>query len=148
MKYVRKITIYSGADININHNPVVIFLQFRHFIRAQRQNRPKRINIKRLDNATVRVQDKNDLFNFHKKIKEFTNIQCKQCRGILKTEFRVGVEEKLKQWKEYVKAIFNDARHDQSPLGNDVNESSPDIMEEEVRRAIKLQENNKAVGPG
>lgn len=59
----------------------------------------------------------------------------------------VGAEDKRKRWEEYVKVLFNDVRPKKPPKGDAVNESSPEITKEEVIRAIRLQKNDKAVGP-
>ncbi|XP_060533833.1 uncharacterized protein LOC132706497 [Cylas formicarius] len=253
MKFIKSATTYPGADVNSDHNPVVINLQLRYFTRVQRPNKRKRIDVKKLVDPDIRakateslearlqtinnyndedveprwtvlkkalldtqeidigyvqaskkqqwmtdkilklmderrkykttdinryrelnravrsecrkakegwlaekcsemeaLQNKHDSFNLHKKIKEFTNTQRKQIRGILKdtnNKILVSVEEKIKRWKEYVETLFNDARPYQAPLDHDLNEPSPVITIEEVRRAIKIQKNDKAVGP-
>ena len=96
------------------------------------------------------LQQKYDIHNVHKKIKEVTGRNRKKHIGILKdadNQILVGPEEKLKCWKEYVTDLFNEERPNRPPLASEINEMSPNITKEEVKRAVLLQKEGKAVGP-
>lgn len=97
------------------------------------------------------LQEKHDSFNIHKKVKEMTNKRKKQLVGTLRNadnEILLGIEDKLKRWKEYVEALFDDERPNTSPeVDHILNEVGPPITKTEVAHAIKSQKNGKATGP-
>ena len=96
------------------------------------------------------LQQKYDLHNVHKKINEITGRNRKKNIGILKdadNQILVGPEEKLKCWKEYVTKLFNDERPNRPPHTSEINETSPNITKEEVKHAVLIQKDGKAVGP-
>lgn len=56
MRYVKKVTTLPGADINSDHNPVMMEIRINRFTRPNRETPPKRIDIGRLNNIEVRSQ--------------------------------------------------------------------------------------------
>lgn len=61
----------------------------------------------------------------------------------------MGIEVKLKRWKQYIEELFCDDRPD-SLLGVnfEFNEEGQVIMKDEVLLTIKTQKNTKATVPG
>lgn len=95
------------------------------------------------------LQAKHDLFNVHKKIKELGNKNRKHHTTFLRDKNNrivIGIEDKLKQWTQYVKTLFNEDRPP-TPTLEDISELGPEITTEEITRAVKLQKNRKATGP-
>ncbi|KAH1028575.1 hypothetical protein HUJ05_001920 [Dendroctonus ponderosae] len=96
------------------------------------------------------LQPKHDLHNVHKKIKEMTGSNRKKTSRILKDNNNIvlmGPDKKLKCWKEYVLKLFSDEQPAQHLQVGEINETSPGITKEEVKHAILVQKDGKAVGP-
>lgn len=55
MKYVKTVSTYPGADVDSDHNPVVMDLKLRRFVKIKRSNSPRRIDIKRLADPAIRA---------------------------------------------------------------------------------------------
>ena len=94
------------------------------------------------------LQRKHDTFHLHKKIKEFSGRRPKQSARILvnnQNEIVATVSEKLKLWEQYVQELFDDVREENHGI-TDANEG-PDILREEVVRAIRTSKSGKAAGP-
>ncbi|MBV2145676.1 MAG: hypothetical protein KTM48_03055, partial [Wolbachia endosymbiont of Pissodes strobi] len=53
----------------------------------------------------------------------------------------------MKCWKEYVTNRFSDERPEQPLQVSEINETIPNITKEEVKHAILIQKDRKAVGP-
>ena len=95
------------------------------------------------------LQEKHDSFNLHKKVKELSGLQRKRYGQILRNdnnEIILGVEDKLKRWKEYTESLFKADRENPPSPDEIINEASPEITKSEVAHAIKLQKNGKATG--
>lgn len=96
------------------------------------------------------LQKKHDLFNLHKKIKDLTQKHQKRHLSILKDDnnkILVGIVDKLNQWRSHIEKLYNDNRPEDLPVGDASNEDSPSITKDEIRRAINIQKNGRAVGP-
>lgn len=98
-----------------------------------------------------RLQEKHDTFNLHKKVKEMANCNKKRPTAILRdknNDIVLGINNKLRRWKEYVEELFNDSRPNTPPEADeDINESGPEITKGEIIHAIKTQRDGKATGP-
>uniref|UniRef100_A0A8D8VC16 Craniofacial development protein 2 n=1 Tax=Cacopsylla melanoneura TaxID=428564 RepID=A0A8D8VC16_9HEMI len=94
-----------------------------------------------------RCQERGDMFNLHKKVKEVTGTMRKKSSNILTDPGGKIITDKgevKKVWELYIKELFHDERPDPPHIrGN----TGPQILEEEVEAAIKNAKENKAVGP-
>lgn len=97
------------------------------------------------------LQEKYDTFNIHKNVKEMTGRTRKHQTTTLRdsnNEIILGIEGKLRRWKEYVEELFDDDRPNKPPPEDQVtNEKAPEISKSEVIHAIKILKNRKATGP-
>ncbi|KAL3284377.1 hypothetical protein HHI36_018541, partial [Cryptolaemus montrouzieri] len=59
---------YPGADINSDHNPVVVDIKIRRFVKFKLDPRQKRIDIRKLKNPAQRTQISQKLENRLKEI--------------------------------------------------------------------------------
>uniref|UniRef100_A0A8D8PQH9 Craniofacial development protein 2 n=1 Tax=Cacopsylla melanoneura TaxID=428564 RepID=A0A8D8PQH9_9HEMI len=120
----------------------VIQKEIRRKIRAakEQENLEKCIEIEK-------CQEKGDVFNMHKKVKEMAGTCKKKVVSILTDEHgKIIIDEAeiKKTWEDYIKELFNDVRSDPSIIdGND----GPEILEEEVKRALTNSKERKALGP-
>lgn len=93
-------------------------------------------------------QNKHDSFNVHRKVKEVVGNTRKNTVGNISDEqgnIVFAIEDKLKIWQSYIQNTFRD---DQRPeLSNIEILEGPEITFAEVKRAIDLAKNRKAVGP-
>lgn len=55
-KCIKSTKTYPGADINSDHNPVVMDMRIRRFVKNKFMSQPKRIDVRRLDNPIIRAQ--------------------------------------------------------------------------------------------
>lgn len=94
------------------------------------------------------LSKRHDTFNVHKKIKEATGRYRKRTTGNIKDQsgnLVYEIEEKLKVWQNYIINLFNDDTRPERTTP--INAEGPDITISEVRYAIKMAKNDKAVGP-
>uniref|UniRef100_A0A8D8UV16 Craniofacial development protein 2 n=2 Tax=Cacopsylla melanoneura TaxID=428564 RepID=A0A8D8UV16_9HEMI len=94
------------------------------------------------------LQQRHDLHNLHKKIKEFTGTNRKQRSYILTDNdgnIILDIESQIRQWEGYIKTLFEDQR-EQIEIET-VEETGPTILKEEVKRAIESTKSGKALGP-
>jgi len=103
-KYVKSVRTYPGADVNSDHNPVVMDFRFRRFTKIKKPKVNKRIDIKKLKNLNIKTQISNKLENEMVKIKLNDQAEVEPTwTEIMKTirkiqENDIGyVEEKSKQ---------------------------------------------------
>lgn len=94
------------------------------------------------------LDKKYDSFHVHKKIREMTGIGNNRTSNILKDDqgnVISEVKEKLSQWTNYIRQLFNDDRGEL--LLQKTEDTGPPILRQEVIYAIKNTKNGKAVGP-
>lgn len=94
------------------------------------------------------LQQKHDFFNLHKKVKEFTSTNKKiTTHTMINTNGRLidTTEDKLKEWENYIKILFDDIREDANT--SDINNEGPKILKAEIQNAIKQLKTNKSPGP-
>ena len=121
MKYVKKATTYPGADVNSDHNPVVVELQLRYFARVVRANNDKRIDIKRLDNPEV-------------KDRAIENLELRLQHD------KYGDEDVEPRWNDLKKALTDTQKTD---IGYAVNCKKQQWITDEI---LQLMEERREVG--
>ena len=96
------------------------------------------------------LQNKHDLFNMHKKIREVTGNKNKiHQQGILVTNSNkqtIDPEEIETIWTRYIEELFDDDRTEPDPIRVDQEDQPMAILLSEVKHAIKLLKTSKAPG--
>ncbi|XP_055380706.1 uncharacterized protein LOC129611541 [Condylostylus longicornis] len=95
-------------------------------------------------------QNRHDMFNLHKKIKETAGVYRKQTFSNLvdnNNNIVLDQEQKKQVWKEYIEEVFDDISRTDALRTSETEPTGPSITTEEIKRAIKLSKNNKAPGP-
>lgn len=91
------------------------------------------------------LQEKHDAFNVHENVKDMTNWTRKYQIPILRdanNEIILGIEAKLRRWKEYLEELLDDDRPVEPPQTiENMNKTGPEITKGEVIHAIKAQKN-------
>lgn len=94
------------------------------------------------------LNKKHDLFNTHKKIKEVTGSFRQRVSGNVSDEngnIVLEINDMLRIWKKYTEHLFDDEQRPEKPIFDAV--EGPHITISEVKQAIKLMKNGKAMGP-
>ncbi|XP_060531543.1 uncharacterized protein LOC132705128 [Cylas formicarius] len=98
-----------------------------------------------------RLQQIHDTHREHKKLKEVAGIYKTKAPIVLvndKNEIILEKDERRRMWEQYIRKLFQDSERTDleiNPAGESL--SGPPITKEEIRKAIQLSKNNKAVGP-
>ena len=94
------------------------------------------------------LQDKHDLFNTHKKIKEVTGELRKRSYTALCNDDNKLITNPIEEeevWTKYIENLFKD--NDTFQLTTREREPSPPIIKDEIVRALKEIKTGKAAGP-
>lgn len=91
------------------------------------------------------LQRKYDKFNVHKRVKKVIGEQRRYLGEIMVDEDKIVIatNRKVALRKRYLKDLFDDIEH---PLTTEVTETDPDLLEDEVRKAIQIAKSGKATG--
>ncbi|XP_060519890.1 uncharacterized protein LOC132698058 [Cylas formicarius] len=98
-----------------------------------------------------RLQQIHDTHSEHKKLKEVAGIYKTKAPVVLvndKNEIILEKDERRRMWEQYIRKLFQDSERTDlkiNPVGESL--SRPPITKEEIRKAVQLSKNNKAVGP-
>lgn len=96
------------------------------------------------------LQNRYDLFNLHKKVKEMTGIQHHNPTNALLDRNGNTITQtdgKLQRWKEYIEELFDDEKEKKQHTDCIPNETGPDITKEEIVYALKTAKEGKSPGP-
>ncbi|KAK4876886.1 hypothetical protein RN001_009392 [Aquatica leii] len=91
-------------------------------------------------------QNKYDLFNLHKKVKEVTGLQRRSQSNILVDKNGdpiMSTEKRVQRWKEYTKKLFRDERGEIEHIHYMPEKMGPDITREKMLHALKTTKNGK-----
>lgn len=96
-----------------------------------------------------KLQQKNDMLNLHKKVKELGGkLKQKQISYLVDENNLIvsDTEGKLKMWKTYIQELFEDNRQT-NEIGSFYEDNGFDITIEEIENALKNMKRGKSPGP-
>lgn len=97
------------------------------------------------------LQEKYDIFNLHKGIKETTNRIQKHQATVLRgtnNEINIGIKEKPQRWKESIEKLYDDNRRQTAVLTKDsIIETGLPITKSKEISGIKREKTEKQQDP-